>query len=138
LTARKARDTITATLLTTLIGEAEMIGKSAGNRESTDEEVLTVIKKFEKNMLENYRIYTERGMTEHQYTIEVELGIIRCFMPAKLTDEQVKADIKTLIEVHEWILEQKTMGKVVAGLKPMYGDQFDGQQVSGQFKAMLV
>jgi len=35
LEARKARQTDTATLLTTLYSEASMIGKNLGNREST-------------------------------------------------------------------------------------------------------
>ena len=40
LEARKARQTNTATLLTTLYSEASMVGKNDGNRESTDAEVL--------------------------------------------------------------------------------------------------
>jgi hypothetical protein len=47
--ARKARSA-SASILTTLIGEAEMIGKNAGDRESTDEEVIAIIKKFIKNL----------------------------------------------------------------------------------------
>ena len=47
--ARKAVDRVRATLLSTLIGEAEMVGKNAGNRESTDEEVQQMIRKFLKN-----------------------------------------------------------------------------------------
>ena len=46
LTARKERNTFKASLLTTLIGEAEMVGKSAGNRPSTDEEVLQVLNMY--------------------------------------------------------------------------------------------
>ena len=48
INARKARLS-TATLLTTLIGEAEMVGKNQG-REVTDSEVLAMIKKFIKNI----------------------------------------------------------------------------------------
>ena len=42
LIARKNRDQIKATLLTTLIGEAEMVGKNTGNRSPFDEEVVSV------------------------------------------------------------------------------------------------
>ena len=39
LAARKAKDGLKATLLTTLIGELTAIGKNDGNREVTDAEV---------------------------------------------------------------------------------------------------
>ena len=39
LLARKAADGVRATLLSTLIAEAEMVGKNAGNRESRDDVV---------------------------------------------------------------------------------------------------
>jgi len=42
-----------ASLLTTLLGEAAMVGKNA-NRETTDQEVVAVVKKFVKNIDENY------------------------------------------------------------------------------------
>jgi hypothetical protein len=38
-----------AGLLTTLLGEAAMVGKNAG-RETTDQEVVAVVKKFVKNI----------------------------------------------------------------------------------------
>ena len=49
LLARKAADSVRATLLSTLIAEAEMVGKNAGNRESSDDEVQQTIRKFLKN-----------------------------------------------------------------------------------------
>ena len=48
--ARKMKYTATATLLTTLYSEAQMVGKNDGNRETTDAEVVAVIKKFVKNI----------------------------------------------------------------------------------------
>jgi len=140
LTARKARDSITATLLTTIIGEAEMVGKSAGNRESTDEEVLVVLKKFEKNMLENLRIYNARSIEYHNAAaaVETELEIVRRFLPEKLTNLQVEKDIGTVMQKLNLAKEQQSLGIIVKELRAKYGDQFDGQQVSGTFKQMLV
>ena len=50
LAARKNRDQVRATLLTTLFSEAVSVGKNAGNRETTDAETLAVIKKFIKGI----------------------------------------------------------------------------------------
>ena len=52
LAYRKLRDTTATTFLSTLIGEAEMIGKSGGNREVTNQEVIALVKKFIKNINE--------------------------------------------------------------------------------------
>ena len=49
LTARKQGAGLRGTLLSTLIAEAEMVGKNAGNRDSTDDEVQGTIRKFLKN-----------------------------------------------------------------------------------------
>ena len=137
LQSRKNRDARTVTLLTTIIGEAEMVGKSAGNRESTDAEVLQVLKKFEKGMIENINLYRERGLITHAQLAEFELSVLQEFLPAKLTDGQVKADIEQMLVEHSIALEQKSMGQLTPLMKEKYGEQFDGRQVSTIFKSML-
>jgi uncharacterized protein YqeY len=138
ITARKAKDAIRSTLLTTLIGEAEMVGKSAGNRASTDAEVLTVLKKFEKGMVENIAIYTKNDMRERLQLAEQEITIIREFLPQKLSDDQVMADIIAIMREQNLSAEQKSMGAVTKALKPKYGDQFDGGQISTVFKKLYL
>jgi len=143
LVARKAKNTTTASLLTTVIGEAEMIGKSAGNRESTDAEVLAVLKKFEKNMLETIG-YLTSGQSTSDFLVdkinivEAELEIIRQFLPTKLTDLQVQKDIGSIMTERNLVNEPKSLGIITKELKVKYGEQFDGQQISTQFKGMSV
>ena len=64
LLARKAADGVRATLLSTLIAEAEMVGKNAGNRESTDDEVQQTIRKFLK--AEGVALRDDRGRREER------------------------------------------------------------------------
>jgi uncharacterized protein YqeY len=135
LAARKAKDAFTATVLTTIIGEAEMVGKSLANRESTDAEVVTVLKKFEKNQLENVKLFTERGISTEDALKEI--AIIRQFLPKKLDDVQVKKDIEDLLISENLLKEQKSLGPITKLLKQHYKDQFAGQQVSNIFKGML-
>ena len=137
LNARKEKDKSLTLLLSTIVGECSAIGKSAGNRESTDAEVLQVLKKFEKNQLENVQIYAKVGDVERRIQAETEIAIIRQFLPAKLSDAQVLDDIKFLIGANGLALEQKSLGIITKSLKEKYGDQFDGQQVSTVFKGLL-
>ena len=56
LQARKDRNAPKAALLSTLLGEVQMIGKNNGNRESTDGEAIAVIKKMLNNTTETLNI----------------------------------------------------------------------------------
>jgi uncharacterized protein YqeY len=136
--ARKARVTDVASLLTTIIGEAEMVGKSAGNRASTDAEVLTTLKKFEKGQVENLKLFTDRNDYAKAQIAKSELTIIRSFLPAKISDEEIAADIAIIVETNNLPKEQKSMGVVTKALKTKYADQFDGAQISATFKQMYL
>ena len=138
LQARKNRESSKASFLTTLIGEAEMVGKSKGNRESTNEEILVIIKKFENNINENIKIYTEKGIPDRLADAKFELEVLKEFLPEKLTDLQVQKDVGSLITALGLPKVQKSMGIVGAELKARYGNQYDGGQVSKMFKTFLV
>lgn len=137
LAFRKLGDSPKAGLLTTIIGEAEMVGKSNGNRESTEEEVTKVLRRFEVNIVDTMEILRK---SENYIQVDVykkELELIRVFLPAKLTDSQVMEDIKSVMSSNNLPAEQRSMGVVSKELKAKYGSQYEGQQVSTQFKQML-
>ena len=139
LHARKIKHKDTAALLSTIVGEAEMQGKNDGNRAPTDAEVLQVLKKFEKGMLETIKFLQIAGNDNQDKInyVEREIKIISQFMPKKLADEEVLCDIKFIIGAHGLPYEQKSMGELTKHLKLKYCDQFDGKQVSTIFKSLL-
>ena len=139
LNARKNKVASVASLLTTVIGEAEMVGKNA-NREVTETEVIQVLKRFEKGMTETIRFLIVAGIDNQDKIamIEGELKIIRTFLPEKISDGQVLDDIRSIIGAEGLALEQKSLGVITTLLRGKYGEQFDGQQVSTQFKSILI
>lgn len=139
LTARKARDGVRASLLTTLIGEAEMVGKSEGNRETTDAEVLVIMRKFEKDMNANIAIFekTEGSLLRLQLAHQ-ERRILAEFLPQKVSDEQVRRDIEFGIKTANLPLEMKSMGAISKALRQAYGEQYDGAQVKNIFNEFLI
>ena len=88
--ARKAADGIRATLLSTLIGEAEMVGKNAGNRESTDDEVQQTIRKFLKNNQEALAVIKD---ADRRTALEQESAILVAYLPPMASEAEVKAFI---------------------------------------------
>lgn len=134
LTARKAKQSYQAIRLTTLIGEAEMIGKNAGNRETTDDEVVVVIKKFIKNNLELINVVdpTSDGFAD---AIK-ENELLSAYLPTQMSEDEIKTAVqKRIITLDE--LSPKLMGKIMAWLKENYAGQYDGKLASKVVKELL-
>jgi len=136
LIARKARKTDTATLLTTLYSEASMIGKNAGNRESTDQEVLQVIEKFVKNANEIQTILLKNNKDVSH--IENEIKTLSNYLPQKMNREELENVVRDIIEALKDINSEVQIGKVMSVLKNSYGGMYDGKIASEIVKKELV
>ncbi|EPZ16018.1 hypothetical protein M622_02260 [Thauera terpenica 58Eu] len=133
LLARKAADRVRGTLLSTLIGEAEMVGKNAANRESTDEEVQQTIRKFLKNNQEALGVIKDE---ERRAVLEQESAILTAYLPPLASDAEVQAFIAASVAT---LAERgpKQMGVVMGALKARYGSDFDAKLASAWIKDAL-
>ncbi len=133
LLARKAADGVRATLLSTLIAEAEMVGKNAGNRESTDDEVQQTIRKFLKNNQEAVAVIKD---TDRLAILEQESAILTAYLPPMASEAEVKAFIAdTVAGLPE--RGPKQMGAVMGALKAKFGTSFDAKQANAWVKQAL-
>ena len=126
VTARKARDSVTARLLTTLIGEAEMVGKNA-NREVTDQEVVATIKKFIKNLDETIRVAGDYRDADRCDLAWAEKTVLEQFLPKQLSEAEIRVLISDFLDVGE---TRPNMGEVMKYMKSNYDGQYDGKVVS--------
>lgn len=127
--ARKIGEKVRATILTTLYSEAANVGLNDGKRESTDQEVIAVIKKFANNLRESIAARPSQDL-------ETELIIIENYLPAQLSEEE----LTTVIERYIGMIDnpdQKDMGKVMGQLKANHGGLFDGKVASQITKRLL-
>lgn len=116
--ARKARS-VDASLLTTLLGEAEMVGKNAGNRAPTDEEVVTVIKKFIKNIdetLEAMKFSSDGKVID----LINEKKTLEQFLPKQLDEDTLRMITKNC----------KDLPDFMRYLKQEYAGRYDGKLAS--------
>lgn len=136
--ARKAKNEVKASTLTTLIGEAGMIGKNAGNRETTDAEALGVIKKFIKNIDETISILSKNQNTEAAKLnqLEEEKAILQGFMPKQMSEDEVKSAIKSIV-AEMGLSGPKAMGSVMKEMKARFDGTYDGGMVSKISKEIL-
>lgn len=133
LTARKSADSVRATLLSTLIAEAGMVGKNAGNRESTDEEVQATIRKFLKNNQEALAVIKDEA---RQAVLRAEADILTAYLPPMADEAEVKAFIaETVAALQD--RSPKSMGAVMGALKQKFGSGFDARQANAWVRDAL-
>lgn len=116
ISARKSRS-IEASLFTTLLGEAEMVGKNAGNRAPTDEEVVSVIKKFIKNNEETLKVAT---LPEQVFMLNAEVFALQQLLPKQLDEDTLRMITKNC----------KDLPDFMRYLKQEYAGRYDGKLAS--------
>lgn len=129
LVARKARDTVKASLLTTLYSESARIGKDAGNRETTDDEVTKVIRKFLKGIQETLATGRATGVD----TLQLEQAILEAYLPQMASEADVRAYINTLVTGDV----KPAIGIVMGSLRQKFGAALDGAVASKLVKEAL-
>jgi hypothetical protein len=134
LQARKAKEELRSKVLTVLLGEASRPGKDNGNRESTDAEVIAVIKKFIKNNQENIE-NTPETSNLHQ-TSKMEIELLEPYLPKQLDETEIRNVIESYIaELDDKAMKQ--MGKVMGQLKADHDGLYDGGVASKLVKELL-
>jgi len=126
LKARKAKNRIVSNVLTTLIGEIEIVGKNDGNRETTESETIAVINKFKKNALETVNNMKERGISEDEIQKYVdEVDLYSSYLPTLLSETELTDIIKSIIGDGE-----VNIGKIMGTLKKEHNGTFDGKMAN--------
>ncbi len=122
--ARKNKKAQKARFLTTLLAESERPGLDDGKRESTDAEVLAVIKKFVKGLKETLAL-------QYDETLHAELSTCMEYMPTQLDDDQLRTIIGEYIAGGV-----SKLGIIMKMLKTDYSGQFDGRRASAIAKEL--
>lgn len=131
LQARIVGNKAKASILTTLIGEAEMVGKNDGNRDTTDQEVVATIKKFLKNIDDTISV---AGSTD---ALIAEKDALQVYLPRQLTEPELRVTIGGII-VQLGLSGPKSMGTLMSELKKNHAGCYDGGLASKLAKELLV
>ncbi len=126
--ARKLKEKEKITILSTLYGEVERVGKDKGNRLSTDEESLSVIKKF----IENARLCLEYD-TDANDKILAEIAIYRSYQPKQLTEAEIKSII---LELSQNPNADTTLPGIMKHFKAEYPGKYDGKLLTTIIKGV--
>lgn len=124
LQARKDGDKFASSMLSTLVGDADRVGKDNGNRAPTDSEVQAVAVKFMKSAKQNLEL-TSRP----EFQIEIE--ILERYLPKSLSEMELISIIKEQVAQHG-----KNKGKVLGFLAKEYKNRYDGKQAADLFQSL--
>ena len=120
LKALRAKDTTKYNLLNTLYAEASIIGKNKGNRQTSDDEVIALIKKFIKNIDETCNLILGKDDKESIYEkYKKEKSILENYLPIQLD----KDDFKRIIENYSF----GNIPSFLSYLKENYKGKFDAK-----------
>ncbi len=133
LTARKAKETLAATLLTTLIGELTAIGKNDGDREVTDADVVKLVKKFSDGMEQTAKYCVGRNPGGVEAAL-AEIKIISKYMPQQMDEQVLTIAVRMILNE---LGTGANMGQVMAALKAKHAGTYDGSMASRVVKTCL-
>ena len=100
-----------------------------GKREATDEDVLTLVGKEIKSRKDSIEAFRKGGREDMAATEEAEMNYLMVYMPAQLSEDEVRGLVKEAIAETGASLKAD-LGKVMKALMPKVKGKADGQLVS--------
>jgi uncharacterized protein YqeY len=137
--ALKAKDKNTyptLRLIVSAIKDAEIAGRSKGQKEVKDSDITGILKKMIKQRNESCEVYKKAGRTELLESETKEINVINTFLPKQLSEDETKKICEEVIK-SVGASSMKDMGKVMGMLKSKHADTLDFSKVSGIIKGLL-
>ena len=137
--ALKAKDKNTyptLRLVVSAIKDAEIAGRSKGQKEVTDSEVTAILKKMIKQRNESCEVYKKAGRKELLESETREIEVISIFLPKQLSEEETKKICQETVK-NVGATSMKDMGKVMGVLKSKHADTIDFSKESSIIKELL-
>ena len=133
----KDKDTYpTLRLIVAAIKDAEIAGRSKGQKEIKDSDITGILKKMIKQRNESCEVHKKAGRTELLESETKEINVINTFLPKQLSEEETKKICEEVIK-SVGASSMKDMGKVMGELKSKHADTLDFSKVSGIIKGLL-
>lgn len=104
--------------------------------ELADDAALKILQKMVKQRKESAQIFTEQNRPELAQNELAEAAVIEKYLPAKLSDAELEAEIKAII-VEVGAKSAQEMGKVMGVATKKLAGKADGKEISAKVKALL-
>ncbi len=126
----------TLRLIISAIKDAEIANRTKENKDISDSDVTSILKKMVKQRNESCEVYKKAGRKELLDLETKEIKIISIFLPKQLSEEETKKICAEAIK-SAGASSIKDMGKVMGLLKSKHSDSLDFSKVSSIIKELL-
>ena len=126
----------TLRLVVSAIKDAEIANRTKGQKEMSDSEVTSILKKMIKQRNESCEVYKKAGRNELLENETKEIEVISVFLPKQLNEEETKKICEEAIK-SSGASSMKDMGKVMGILKSKHADTLDFSKVSLIIKDLI-
>ena len=137
--ALKAKDKNTyptLRLVISAIKDAEIASRTKDQKEMSDGDIISILKKMIKQRNESCDVYKKAGRNELLENETKEIKVISAFLPKQLSDEETKKVCEEAVK-SVGASSMKDMGKVMGVLKSKHAESFDFSKVSSVIKEIL-
>ena len=137
--ALKAKDKNTyptLRLVISAIKDAEISGRTKGQKEISDNDINAILKKMIKQRNESCEVYKKAGRNELLENETKEIQVLSLFLPKQLSEEETKKVCEDAIK-SSGASSMKDMGKIMGILKSKHADTLDFSKVSSIIKEFL-
>ena len=137
--ALKAKDKNTYPTLRLVVSamkDAEIAGRTNGQKEMSDSDITVILKKMIKQRNESCEVYKKAERNELLENETKEIEVISSFLPKQLSEEETKKICEDAIK-SSGASSIKDMGKVMVILKSKHADTLDFSRVSSIIKKLL-
>ena len=126
----------TLRLVVSAIKDAEIAGRTKGQKELSDSELTSILKKMIKQRNESCEVYKKAGRNELLENEKKEIDVISAFLPKQLSEAETKKICEEAIK-SSGASSIKDMGKVMGVLKSKHANTLDFSKVSSIIKELL-
>ena len=126
----------TLRLVVSAIKDAEIAGRSKGQKDMSDSELTAILKKMIKQRNESCEVYKKAGRNELLENETKEIEVISAFLPKQLSEAETKKICEEAIK-STGASSTKDMGKVMGVLKSKHANTLDFSKVSSIIKELL-
>ena len=136
LKAKDKKTYPTLRLIVSAIKDVEIAGRSKGQKDIKDSDIIALLKKMIKQRNESCEVYKKAGRTELLENENREIEVINKFLPNQLSEEETKKICEETIKSVN-AKSMKDMGKIMGALKSKHADSLDFSKVSLILKGLL-
>ena len=111
--------------------------EKGGTGEVTTEKEVQILTKMVKQRKESIAIFEQQNRPDLAVTEKEEVAVIEKYMPAMMSDDDIKAEIQKII-AETGATSQKEMGKVMGAASKALAGKADNKKVSEIVKSLLV